>query len=42
MQWGERSDYENVKKGHRQFMKVVPVNFNQEHKEIFLLYYPVT
>ena len=34
MQWGERPDYENVKKEHRQFMKVEPVNFNQEHKEM--------
>ena len=24
MQWGERPDYENVKKEHRQFMKVEP------------------
>jgi hypothetical protein len=34
MQWGERPDYENVKKEHRHFMKVQPVNFNQEHKEM--------
>ena len=34
MQWGERPDYENVKKEHRQFMIVQPVNFNQEHKEM--------
>jgi hypothetical protein len=34
MQWGERPDYENVRKEHRQFMKVQPVNFNQEHKEM--------
>jgi hypothetical protein len=34
MQWGERSDYENVKKEHRQYMIVEPVNFNQEHKEM--------
>jgi hypothetical protein len=34
MQWGERSDYENVPKEHRQFMIVQPVNFNQEHKEM--------
>jgi hypothetical protein len=34
MQWGERPDYENVKKEHRQFMKVESVNFNQEHKEM--------
>src|SRR6187431_938344 len=34
MQWGERPDYENVKKEHRQFMIVEPVNFNQEHKEM--------
>jgi hypothetical protein len=30
---GERLDYENVKKKHTQFMKVEPVNFNQEHNE---------
>ena len=30
----ERADYENVKKEHRQYMKVQPVNFNQEHKEM--------
>ena len=34
MQWGERSDYENVKKEHKQFMIVQAVNFNQEHKEM--------
>ena len=34
MQWGKRPDYENVPKEHRQFMKVQPVNFNQEHKEM--------
>jgi hypothetical protein len=34
MQWGERPDYENVKKEHKQFMKVEPINFNQEHKEM--------
>ena len=34
MQWGERPDYENVKKEHKQFMIVQPVNFNQEHKEM--------
>ena len=34
IQWGERPDYENVPKEHRQFMKVEPVNFNQEHKEM--------
>jgi hypothetical protein len=34
MQWGERSDYENVPKEQRQFMRVEPVNFNQEHKEM--------
>ena len=34
IQWGERSDYENVKKEHRQYMNVEPVNFNQEHKEM--------
>jgi len=34
MQWGERPDYENVKKEHRQYMKVEPINFSQEHKEM--------
>jgi terminase large subunit-like protein len=34
MQWGERFDYENVKKENRQYMKVEPINFNQEHKEM--------
>jgi hypothetical protein len=34
MQWGERSDYENVPKEQKQFMRVEPVNFNQEHKEM--------
>jgi hypothetical protein len=34
MQWGERPDYENVPKEQRQFMRVEPVNFNQEHKEM--------
>jgi hypothetical protein len=34
LQWGERSDYENVKKEHKQFMKVEPVKFNQGHKEM--------
>ena len=34
IQWGERPDYENVKKEHKQFMRVEPVNFNQEHKEM--------
>ena len=34
MQWGERPDYENVKKEHRQYMIVQPVDFNQEHKEM--------
>ena len=32
--WGERHDYENVPKEHKRFMKVEPVNFNQEHKEM--------
>ena len=31
---GERPDYENVKKEHRKNMKVEPINFNQEHKEM--------
>jgi hypothetical protein len=30
----ERPDFENVPKEHRQYMKVEPVNFNQEHKDI--------
>ena len=34
LQWGERSDYENVPKEQRQFMRVEPVNFNQEQKEM--------
>jgi hypothetical protein len=34
IEWGERSDYENVPKELRQYMKVQPVNFNQEHKEM--------
>ena len=34
LQWGERSDYENVPKEQRQYMRVVPINFNQEHKEM--------
>ena len=34
MQWGERSDYENEKKEDYQWMRVEPVNFNQEHKEM--------
>ena len=32
--WGEWLDYENVKKEHREYMKVEPINFNQEHKEM--------
>jgi terminase large subunit-like protein len=34
MQWGERPDYEKVPKEQKQFMRVEPVNFNQEHKEM--------
>ena len=34
MQWGERPDYENVPKEQKQFMKVEPINFNQEHTEM--------
>ena len=34
MQWGERPDFENVPREHRQFMRVLPVNFNQDHKEM--------
>jgi hypothetical protein len=29
LQWGERSDYENVPKEHRQYMIVQPVNFTK-------------
>jgi hypothetical protein len=32
IQWGERPDYENVKKEHYQYMKVEPVSFAKEHK----------
>jgi hypothetical protein len=32
--WGERPDYENVKKEHRKYVKVEPINFNQEQKEM--------
>ena len=32
--WRERPDYENVKNEHREYMKVEPINFNQEHKEM--------
>ena len=34
MQWGERPDYENGPKEPKQFMKVEPINFNQEHTEM--------
>ena len=34
IQWGERPDYENVPKEQKQFMKVEPINFNQEHTEM--------
>ena len=32
--WGKRPDYEKVKKEHRKYMKVEPINFNQEQKEM--------
>ena len=32
IQWGERSDYENVEKKMRDYMKVEPVIFGVEHK----------
>jgi hypothetical protein len=38
IQWGERPDFENAKKEHRKYMKVEPVNFNQEHKEVIASY----
>ena len=34
MQWGERSDYENKKREDYHWMRVEPVNFNQQHKEM--------
>lgn len=34
IQWGERPDYENVKREEYHWMRVEPVNFNQEHKEM--------
>jgi hypothetical protein len=33
IQWGERPDYENVKKEHRQYMKVEPVNIIKNIKK---------
>jgi hypothetical protein len=36
-QRGERPDFEDVKKEHRQYMKVEPVNFSQEHKEMLYI-----
>lgn len=32
LQWGERSDYENVEKRQREYMKAEPVAFSLEHK----------
>jgi hypothetical protein len=34
IQWGERPDYENEKKERFAYMKVVPVSFAKEHKEM--------
>jgi len=34
LQWGERSDYENVEKELREYMKVEPVSFGVEHKPL--------
>jgi Terminase RNaseH-like domain len=34
LQWGERSDYENVDKELRDYMKVEPVSFGVEHKQL--------
>jgi hypothetical protein len=34
IQWGERPDYENEKKELYAYMKVVPVSFGKEHKEM--------
>ena len=39
LQWNERSDYENVEKEMRDYMKVEPVSFGAEHKQ--LLYHEV-
>jgi hypothetical protein len=32
LEWGERSDYENVEKEMREYMRVEPVSFGVEHK----------
>lgn len=34
LQWGERTDYENVDKKHREYMRVEPVAFGMEHKQL--------
>ena len=34
LQWGERSDYENVDKELRDYMRVEPVSFGVEHKAL--------
>jgi Terminase RNaseH-like domain len=34
LQWGERSDYENVEKDLREYMRVEPVSFGVEHKAL--------
>ena len=34
LQWGERADYENVSKQERDFMRVEPVAFGVEHKQL--------
>lgn len=34
LQWGERSDYEQVDKKEREYMKVEPVSFATEHKQM--------
>lgn len=34
LQWGERADYENVDKEHREYMLVEPVAFGMEHKQL--------
>jgi hypothetical protein len=34
IQWGERPDYENEKKELYAYMRVVPVSFSKEHKEM--------
>jgi hypothetical protein len=34
LQWGERPDYENEKKEYYKYMRVEPVSFGKEHKEM--------